>query len=104
MHYTIRIFLNIILIFLLLFSLVIAYSEYSPSVNKKISVAVKEELDNTFGAETNIGTVTFKCNFGNPPYANSSDAADANGYGAFEYAPPTGYLAICTKNLGSDGG
>jgi len=46
----------------------------------------------------------FTCNFGNPPYANSSDAADANGYGAFEYAPPSGYLALCTKNLGSDGG
>jgi len=43
-------------------------------------------------------------NFGNPSYANTSDAADANGYGAFEYAPPSGYLALCTKNLGSDGG
>jgi len=43
-------------------------------------------------------------NFGNPPYANSSDAADANGYGAFEYAPPSGFLSLCTKNLGSDGG
>ena len=43
-------------------------------------------------------------NFGNPPYANSSSAADANGYGDFEYAPPSGYLALCTKNLGSDGG
>ena len=43
-------------------------------------------------------------NFGNPSYANSSDAADANGYGAFEYAPPSGFLALCTKNLGSDGG
>jgi hypothetical protein len=47
---------------------------------------------------------TFEINFGNPSYANSSDAADANGYGAFEYAPPSGYLAVCTKNLGSDGG
>jgi len=47
---------------------------------------------------------TYAFNFGNPSYANSSDAADANGYGAFEYAPPSGYLAICTKNLGSDGG
>jgi hypothetical protein len=46
----------------------------------------------------------FTLNFGNPPYANISDAADANGYGAFEYAPPSGYLALCTKNLGSDGG
>ena len=43
-------------------------------------------------------------NYGNPSYANSSDAADENGYGAFEYAPPSGYLALCTKNLGSDGG
>jgi hypothetical protein len=25
--------------------------------------------------------------------------ADANGYGAFEYAPPTGFLALCSKNL-----
>jgi hypothetical protein len=43
-------------------------------------------------------------NFGCPPYANSSDAADENGYGAFEYSPPSGFLALCTKNLGSDGG
>ena len=43
-------------------------------------------------------------NFGNPPFSISSGNADANGYGAFEYAPPSGYLALCTKNLGSDGG
>ena len=42
-------------------------------------------------------------NFGSPTYANSSDAADANGYGAFEYAPPTGYFALCTKNLAEYG-
>jgi len=46
----------------------------------------------------------FSMNFGNPTYANTSDAADENGYGAFEYAPPSGYLALCTKNLGSTGG
>ena len=43
-------------------------------------------------------------NFGSPPYANSSSVADANGYGDFEFTPPSGYLAVCTKNLGSDGG
>ena len=44
-------------------------------------------------------------NFGGcPPFALSSAAADGNGYGAFEYAPPSGYLALCSKNLGSDGG
>jgi len=47
---------------------------------------------------------TFVLNTGNPSYANTSDAADENGYGAFEYAPPSGFLALCTKNLGSDGG
>ena len=45
----------------------------------------------------------FYLNFGNPSYANSSDAADANGYGAFEYAPPSGFYALCTKNLAEYG-
>ena len=47
---------------------------------------------------------SWEMNFGNPPYANSSDAADENGYGKFEFSPPAGFLALCTKNLGSDGG
>jgi len=42
-------------------------------------------------------------NFGSPSYANSSDAADANGYGAFEYSPPSGYFSLCTKNLAEYG-
>ena len=33
----------------------------------------------------------------------SSAASDANGYGVFEYAPPSGYYAICTKNLAEFG-
>jgi len=33
-----------------------------------------------------------------------SAASDANGYGTFEYAPPSGYLAICSQNLASSGG
>ena len=33
----------------------------------------------------------------------SSAASDANGYGTFEYAPPTGYYALCTKNLAEFG-
>ena len=54
--------------------------------------------------DASVGNMNSSVNFGSPPYANSSDAADENGYGAFEYAPPSGYLALCTKNLGSDGG
>ena len=44
-------------------------------------------------------------NFGGArTFTISSAVADGNGYGAFEYAPPSSYLALCTKNLGSDGG
>ena len=43
-------------------------------------------------------------NFGNPVHSISSGNSDANGYGNFEYSVPSGYLALCTKNLGSDGG
>ena len=33
----------------------------------------------------------------------SSSQSDANGYGTFEYAPPSGYYALCTKNLAEYG-
>ena len=33
----------------------------------------------------------------------SSAETDANGYGTFEYAPPSGYYALCTKNLAEFG-
>jgi len=33
----------------------------------------------------------------------SSAASDENGYGTFEYAPPTGYYALCTQNLAEYG-
>jgi len=43
-------------------------------------------------------------NFGGcPSYAISSGNADADGYGNFEYAPPSGYYALCTKNLAEYG-
>ena len=42
-------------------------------------------------------------NFGNPPFSISSGNTDANGFGNFEHAPPTGYLAWCSKNLAESG-
>jgi hypothetical protein len=33
----------------------------------------------------------------------SSAASDANGYGTFEYAPPSGYYALCSKNVAKYG-
>jgi len=49
------------------------------------------------------GAALWSCNFGSPSYANSSDASDGNGYGAFEFAPPSGYYALNTKNLAQYG-
>jgi hypothetical protein len=42
-------------------------------------------------------------NFGNPPFSISSGNADANGYGNFEYAVPSGFYSLCTKNLAEYG-
>jgi hypothetical protein len=42
-------------------------------------------------------------NFGNPTFSISSSNADANGYGNFEYAVPSGYYALCTKNIAEFG-
>jgi len=38
-------------------------------------------------------------NFGSPPYAISSGNTDSSGMGNFEYAVPSGYYSICTRNL-----
>ena len=56
------------------------------------------------GDYSSDSSTTWEINFGNPVAALTSAANDANGYGNFEYAPPSGYISICTKNLGSDGG
>ena len=42
-------------------------------------------------------------NFGNPAYAISSSNADGSGFGNFEYAVPSGYFALCSKNLAEYG-
>jgi len=47
---------------------------------------------------------TWNVNFGGYTTMSISSAeTDANGYGTFEYAPPSGYYALCTKNLAEYG-
>jgi len=54
---------------------------------------------------SNSGKLDIEWNFGGcPAFAISSSNADGNGFGNFEYAVPSGFFALCTKNLGSDGG
>jgi len=56
----------------------------------------------TYSASS-LMTSTYQANFGNPPFTISSGNSDANGYGNFEYAVPTGYYALNTKNLAEYG-
>ena len=44
-----------------------------------------------------------EANFGSPPYSISSGNSDANGHGNFEYAVPSGYFSLCSKNLSEFG-
>ena len=75
-----------------------------------ISITAAASTSNGFyfpavGSETTSRGATWKANFGGcSAFDVSSAAQDGNGYGNFEYAPPSGYLALCSKNLGSDGG
>ena len=54
-------------------------------------------------AQSSTGQTVLAYNFGNPSYSISSGNADANGYGNFEYAVPSGFYSLCTKNLAEYG-
>ena len=53
--------------------------------------------------EATSETSTHQANFGNAPFSISSGNADAAGHGNFEYAVPSGYYALCTRNLNTYG-
>ena len=66
------------------------------------SVNVDEEMFAIYSHfATSSATVEF--NFGNPTFTISSGNTDGNGYGNFEYAVPSGYYSLCTKNLAEYG-
>ena len=56
-------------------------------------------IEDNSGTGNNVSEI----NFGSPSYSISSGNSDANGYGNFEYAVPSGYFALCTKNLAEYG-
>ena len=50
-------------------------------------------------------SVTLEANFGGyNSYAEDGGYADANGHGNFAYAVPSGFYALCTKNIAEFGG
>ena len=61
--------------------------------------------DYFFGASSLSSGNTFitEWNFGNAPFSISSGNSDGAGFGNFEYAVPSGYYSLCTKNLAEYG-
>jgi hypothetical protein len=60
-------------------------------------------MDDFFAFACSGEDATCQANFGSPSYAISSGNTDGNGYGNFEYEVPSGYYALCTKNLAEYG-
>jgi hypothetical protein len=56
-----------------------------------------------FNYDDGSNSGVFEINFGSPSFAISSGNSDGNGYGNFEYAVPSGYYALNTKNLAEYG-
>ena len=67
--------------------------------------ALPDGMFHTFAVTTRHDNGPWLANFGGfNGFTVSSGNSDANGYGNFEYAVPTGYYALCTKNLAEFGG
>ena len=72
------------------------------------NVATVLDGDYLMPASSHYTTSGFICelNYGNPPstaFTSIGTNADENGYGSFAYEPPSGFLALCSKNIGSTG-
>jgi hypothetical protein len=56
-----------------------------------------------FSLDTTSTNPSNQFNFGSPPYSESGGESDADGHGNFNQAVPSGYFALCTKNLAEYG-
>jgi len=94
------------------------FSKNGTIQNSGTGISITAPASTTAGAyffaftDTSSYGGTVQVNFGGATcYSISSAVSDANGYGSFEYSPSgtfdsasKDFLALCTKNLGSDGG
>ena len=55
------------------------------------------------GGDSSSTDASLSFNFGSPSYSESGGNSDGNGYGNFSMAVPSGYFALCTKNLAEYG-
>jgi hypothetical protein len=83
----------------------IAYYRNGSIVNSAFSIDGLIGNGEFFPFVTHYGSgLNSRVNFGGyTGITISSGNSDENGYGNFEYAPPSGYYALCTKNLAEYG-
>jgi len=55
------------------------------------------------GGDSSSTDASLAFNFGSPAYSESGGNSDGNGFGNFSMAVPSGYFALCTKNLAEYG-
>ena len=75
-------------------------------VNNSLQYTASHDFTGWYPAVATINTVYARFNFGQDGSFSGlfsggdiGTQTDENGHGAFKYAPPTGYLAMCTANL-----
>ena len=86
----------------------VSYSDVASGSSATVTIASAAYTGKTFfpdvwlrdddGSFDNVAEI----NFGNPSFSISSGNTDGK-YGNFEYAPPSGYYALCTKRLAEFG-
>jgi len=68
-------------------------------INNSSKIAVTDlEAGQTWYFTTGTSAIV-QANFGTSPIDGEGGESDGNGFGDFKYAPPSGYLALCTANL-----
>jgi hypothetical protein len=65
--------------------------------------AFSDLTNDTWGIALGQANSTYEINTGNAPFTITTGNSDANGYGNFEHEVPSGYYALCTKNLAEYG-
>ena len=79
---------------------------YKDNVVQNSGTGFTIAADHTYIPYLSTHSSSANYNFGNGYFAATaitSPSADGDGYGAFKYAPPTGYYALCTNNINTYG-
>tara|TARA_R100000329_G_scaffold17611_1_gene17709 strand:+ start:73 stop:1491 length:1419 start_codon:yes stop_codon:yes gene_type:complete len=79
------------------------YSSGDPANNSNPLITMDDGYTTLIPAVCGKFSSAVSVNFGSPSYTISSGNSDAEGHGNFEYAVPSGYFALCTKNLAEYG-